>query len=602
MRGLRVNVVGVVAVAALLTGIGVAPDSPVADAAMRRDVESVRSLVRQGADVNAAQADGMTALHWAAAHGDAELANLLIQAGANLEAVTRLGSHTPLHVATRGTDVAVIRALLDAGANPNATTTTGVTPLHHAARAGSAEAVSALLERGASVDARESAWEQTPLMFAAAFNHADVIKVLLARGADPGVYSKMVDIERLTAVDGVARRVREQVLSTFRPQGDDAKSWRPAPREVQAAVRAAREIQRSMTEAPAATGDQDDSAGGGEGGGPSATTQGGLTPLLHAVREGHHEAALALLAEGADVNQVKRGDGTSPLLMAAINGEYDLALRLLERGADPNLAATTDGVTPLFAVLSNYWGPKTRYPQPQAQNYQQASYLETMEALLEAGAEPNARLTGTPWYLMYTFGSLGVDFTGATAFFRAAHATDVDAMRLLVAYGADYTLPTLATTSGGRGGGRGGYGGGAGGAGGSDPSGLPPVRAGGPGVYPIHAAAGVSYGQSYTANFHRHAPDAWMASVKYLVEELGADVNVRDLNGYNAVHHAASRGDNEMILYLVSKGADVMAVSRRGQTTVDMANGPGQRISPHPATIALLEGLGAKNNHRCVSC
>jgi ankyrin repeat protein len=97
-------------------------------------------------------------------------------------------------------------------------------------------------------------------------------------------------------------------------------------------------------------------------------------------------------------------------------------------------------------------------------------------------------------------------------------------------------------------------------------------------------------------------PDGWLPAVRFLVEGLGADVNARDQNGYNAVHHAAARGDNELILYLVEQGADVMAVSREGQTTVDMANGPVQRISPFPATIALLESLGAENNHNCVSC
>ena len=90
--------------------------------------------------------------------------------------------------------------------------------------------------------------------------------------------------------------------------------------------------------------------------------------------------------------------------------------------------------------------------------------------------------------------------------------------------------------------------------------------------------------------------------MKYLVEELGADVNARDENGYNAIHHAASRGDNELILYLVSKGGDVKAVSRKGQTTADMANGPVSRISPFPETIKLLEKLGSKNNHKCQSC
>ncbi|MDF2771726.1 MAG: hypothetical protein K0S86_1220, partial [Geminicoccaceae bacterium] len=137
---------------------------------------------------------------------------------------------------------------------------------------------------------------------------------------------------------------------------------------------------------------------------------------------------------------------------------------------------------------------------------------------------------------------------------------------------------------------------------GADPSGLPPVPVGGPGVYPIHAASGVGYGEGYAANSHRHAPDGWMPAVKYLVEELGADVNTRDHNGYNPVHHAAARGDNELIEYFVSKGADVKAVSRRGQTTADMANGPVQRIPPFLETVALLEKLGSKNNHKCRSC
>jgi ankyrin repeat protein len=86
------------------------------------------------------------------------------------------------------------------------------------------------------------------------------------------------------------------------------------------------------------------------------------------------------------------------------------------------------------------------------------------------------------------------------------------------------------------------------------------------------------------------------------VEELGADVNARDHNGYSPLHHAAARGDNELIRYLVSKGADPTAIARSGQTTADMANGPVQRIQPFPETVALLESLGSKNNHRCMSC
>jgi ankyrin repeat protein len=90
--------------------------------------------------------------------------------------------------------------------------------------------------------------------------------------------------------------------------------------------------------------------------------------------------------------------------------------------------------------------------------------------------------------------------------------------------------------------------------------------------------------------------------VKFLVEEMKVDVNLRDVNGYTPLHHAAARGDNDLIRYLVSKGADVKAVSRRGQTTADMANGPVSRITPYPETVKLLEQLGSKNNHRCLSC
>ena len=131
---------------------------------------------------------------------------------------------------------------------------------------------------------------------------------------------------------------------------------------------------------------------------------------------------------------------------------------------------------------------------------------------------------------------------------------------------------------------------------------MPPVADGGVGVLPLQAAAGVGYGQGFAANDHRHVTDGWMPAVKFLIEDLGADVNARDFSGYTPLHHAAARGDNEMIRYLVSKGADVKAVSRSGQTTADMANGPIQRISPYLDTVKLLEELGSKNNHKCISC
>jgi hypothetical protein len=121
-------------------------------------------------------------------------------------------------------------------------------------------------------------------------------------------------------------------------------------------------------------------------------------------------------------------------------------------------------------------------------------------------------------------------------------------------------------------------------------------------VHPIHAAAGVGFGTSRVAQQHRSVPGGWLESMRYLVEELGVDPNLRDMDGYSPLHHAAARGDNETVLYLVSKGADVTLISRRGQTTADMANSPEQRAQPYPNTIALLEKLGSLNNHNCRSC
>jgi hypothetical protein len=200
------------------------------------------------------------------------------------------------------------------------------------------------------------------------------------------------------------------------------------------------------------------------------------------------------------------------------------------------------------------------------------------------------------------------DTSGSTAFWRSAYSVDIDAMKLLVQYGADPNIATMAPPAPIRRAGPNGQPAGAGGAitptarEGQERYTAPPIPPGGPGAMPIHAAAGVEYGEGFAGNAHRHAPDGWMPAMKFLVEVLGADVNARDNDGYTPLHHAAARGDNEMILYLVSKGADVTAVARSGQTTADMANGPVQRVSPYPETVALLEKLGSKNNHQCASC
>ncbi len=573
----------------------VPPESPVADAAMRADLDKVRILLKGGADVNVAQGDGMTALHWSAENRSVEMAAMLIYAGANVESVTRIGGYTPLHLASRSGSAAIVQELLEAGADPTvASSAGGATPLHFAASASSKGSAISLIDHGAEIDARESAWGQTPLMFAASLGRTEIVELLLNRGADVSVTTSSVYLPALQDEDRAARQRRDKVLDGFRAQNvSGSESWRPSPTEVQAAMESSR-VDPEESADPEEEGEDAYNEQIGVPGGNSYAdlvgTMGGTTALIHAVREGHFETAEVLLDHGADINQPSAGDKTTPLLSATINGYFDLALELLKRGADPRLASTA-GTTPLFSAINTRWAPKARYPQQEAHKQQQATHLEVMEALLRSGANPNARLTKHLWFMEYTFSHLGIDTSGATPFWRATHALDVPAMKLLVEYGADPGTPT--TKGQDRRSRRGG---------GEDPSGLPPVPFGGPAVHPIHVAAGHGYGTGYAGYSHRHAPDAWLTTLKYLVEEHGADVNVRDHNGYSPVHNAASRGDIDMIRYLVDKGADVMVVSRRGQTTVDMANGPQQRIQPFPEAMSLLESLGAKNNHNCVSC
>ena len=241
------------------------------------------------------------------------------------------------------------------------------------------------------------------------------------------------------------------------------------------------------------------------------------------------------------------------------------------------------------------WAPKALYPQPRSYLQQKTAYMQMLTALLDRGADPNARLRFKVWYSGYNFDLSGVDEIGATAFWRAAYAADIEAMKLLVARGADPNIPTTKPAGRPRVGDAGVRAGG-------DVSGLPALPVGGPGVTPLQAAAGVGYGEGFAANSHRYAPSGMLAAVKYLIEELGADVNAADHEGNTALHQAAARGDVAMIEYLVSRGADVTRVNREGQSTADMANGPVQRTQPYPEALKLLETLGSKNHHKCVSC
>ena len=502
-----VTLVAVMAAQTLALSAQATGRAAVAAAAQANDVEAVRALLKQGGDVNGAQGDGMTALHWAAHNGNAAIASMLLYGGANPKATTRLGGYMPVHLAAQAGAAGVIEELAKSGAVIDAPTTTGATALMLAARSGSVDAVRALLAGGAKIDATEKAHGETALMFAAAADRAPVVALLLEKGANATLATQIIDLAALTAAPG-EEALQQSQQQRQQPPGAPAAPSGTAPATAPGTAPGSVASGSRPSPAPAAPARAADLAGVTR---PYRYNeligrQGGLTALLFATRQGAMATVETLVNAGVDVNQVSPADLTSPLLMATINGHFDLAKYLLDKGADPNLGSDA-GATPLYAALNVQWAPKAFYPQPRAYLQQKLSYLELMTALLDKGADPNARLQRKVWYSSYNFDVLRVDEGGASAFWRAAYASDIDAMKMLVARGADPHMPT--TKPAGRPT--------RGDAGQvvviEDRSGLPPVPVGGPGVSPLQAAAGVGYGEGFAGNAHRFAPSGMLAAV-----------------------------------------------------------------------------------------
>ncbi len=168
-------------------------DTRIADAVQHGDGDAVRALLKQKVDVNAAQGDGMTALHWAASLDDLATARLLLAAGAKVDARTRLGAVSPLFMAARNGSAPMIEMLLKAGASTTQADATGTTPLMVVAESGNTDAIKVLAEHGANVNAVENAHGQTALMFAAAYNRDAAVKLLISLGAKPEATSKVLD-------------------------------------------------------------------------------------------------------------------------------------------------------------------------------------------------------------------------------------------------------------------------------------------------------------------------------------------------------------------------------------------------------------------------
>jgi ankyrin repeat protein len=440
-------------------------DVRLVNAVKNRDQAAVRSLLKQNVDVNVPDAEGMTPLHWAAHWNDLETAGLLLSAGAHARVSNRYGV-TPLHEACAISNVAMIEALLEAGADPDASYGDGETPLMTAARTGNVDAVKMLLTFGASVSAREAWRGQTALMWAAAENHAAVVKLLIELKADVNARSAHYQFPKLT---------------------------------------------------------------GGNGGIIHDRSEGGLTPLFFAARQGATEAAAVLIEAGADMSALEPQYGFTAMQTAIFNGHYDFAAFLAGNGADVN-----DGSLYTAIEMRNLAAYSNRPNPPDTDK--RLSSLDLVRLLLARGADPNTAY----WKKIPPRQAQGdiVVPLGATPLYRAVKSIDLPAIRLLLESGAD---PSMAITD----------------------NSTPLMLASGLGARPRDGE------EDLVPKADRADP---LDAIKLFVDS-GADVNAVNDAGNTAMHYAAQTGSTRIVEFLASKGAKLDIENYQGKTPLDLARG-----------------------------
>jgi len=509
--------------AAFVVQSAAATKSDIADAAMRGDAAAVQGLIAKKADVNAPQADGATALHWAVYKGNRELAATLLRAGANPKAANREGV-TPLWLASVNGDARMIAALIEGGADPNETLALGRTPLMLASRTGNVEAMKALLDNGANPNAKETLRGTTPLMWAADEGHEAAIKLLIERGADMNAKSNVAPRGGGPAL-GKANDPRKAVA---------AQAAAVAARQAAPSLGDLRALESSGAGGRAAGG------GGGRGGGRAGgagrgnaggddtgvdfnddaavaagfgrragpADGGGLTALTFAARSNDLESVKTLLDAGVNVNQ-QSGYGWSALLVATQNRYYKLGAYLIERGADVNLAHN-GGWVPLYLATDNRNIENGDYPVRKPD----MDHLDFIKLLLDKGANVNHRVKDSS-ETRTVFTNQWLDENGATAFLRASQSGDVELMKLLIARGADPKINTVLNVSA------------------------------------LHVAAGIGWVEGITFEW---STKATLDAVKLLLE-LGLDPNLQADTGRVALHGAAHKGRADVIQALVDAGA-----------------------------------------------
>jgi ankyrin repeat protein len=414
-----------------------ASTSPVADAAEKMDQSAIRTLVKEGADVNAAQVDGMTALHWAAYHDDREIAELLVKTGANVQAASRYGV-TPLSLACTNGNGAVVDLLLKAGADPNAPLPGGETPLMTAARTGSLPVAKALLAAGATVDAKDESRGQTALMWAAAEGHAPVVQALVAAGANvharlPSGFTPLlfavrqghiavvralleagVDVNETVPIDGPRRRgyggrlppngATPLLLAVNNAHFDLAAELLKAGANPNADGPGYTVLHAISAVRKPGVGDND----------PAPDGSGTLSSLNLVKKLAASGANLnARMTKKVNLNNTRANEiGATPFFLAALTADADLMKTLAALGADTRLT-NVENSTPLMAAA----GLATRSPGEDAGTEDEV--LQAVQAALDLGADINA-----------------VDNNGETVVHAAAYKNLPKVVKFLAAKGA----------------------------------------------------------------------------------------------------------------------------------------------------------------------
>ncbi|HEX6993378.1 MAG TPA: ankyrin repeat domain-containing protein [Gammaproteobacteria bacterium] len=480
---------------------------------------------------------------------DHEKALALIEQGADVNEAAADGT-TALHWAVAADDVVLVERLLAAGADPNAVNEFGATPMSEAAIVGNPDVIARLLDAGADPDSANEDG-QTALMLLARTANVDAARLLLDHGAN--VDAREV-LRGQTALMWAAAERQPEMMRLLIEHGAD----------VDARSRI-HDWERQVSGEPRA----------------QYRPSGGLTPLLFAAREGCLECVRILLDAGADID-LPDPDGITPLIMAVANMHFDVAAHLVEAGADVNRWDWW-GRTPLYLAVDVNTIPHGGRPDRPVLD--ETTSLELIEMLLEAGANPNAQLKLRP-----PFRSVGADrgvdhmlIIGTTPLLRAAKAFDTDAIRLLLEHGADPNLGQVI------------------------------------GITPVMAAAGLGSRDADTRGTFT-TPDVQQRSIAALelLLDAGGNVNARiagrygeyccpypsdesldHMKGQAAIHGAAFWGWNDVVEYLVSRGADIHVKDARGMTPEDAAlgraggNSRGDRIDVHEDTAELVRRLMA---------